>query len=395
MNQQPETIAVELPPPPNLTAARRWLLLLAAATLVVSVVWRLPDWMQATGHRLGEIFFTLVVAMAFTYLLRPFVNRLSQSRIWTKIPAARAWATLLVLACFILLIYLLLRYTLAPVAQDLRAVWDWFGAQNPRDRLAMLKQWQRSLTDFIEPYQTLLPREVKAQLQGQAPMLINRGLHQSAVWAVRSVNHLALAVELLLVPVLVFYFLSDGPAIRSEAKVFCPPAWRARANRLLTHLDRVLDGYVRGQVIMCAIAWVLVTLVLVILGVPHAFTLGLLAGATRAVPVVGPLLGGIPLALVCLIATQDVQLTLVLILLFTVMHFVESKVLLPKIVGHEVDLHPVSVIVALMLGLEFFGLLGVFLAVPVAALIKTVLAEYQAEWAASTPPTPLLLSERD
>jgi len=140
----------------------------------------------------------------------------------------------------------------------------------------------------------------------------------------------------------------------------------------------VLDGYIRGQVIMCLIAWVFVTLMLLALGVPYAFSLGLIAGLTRAVPVIGPLLGGIPLVAVALVTTQSVRLTLILLLGFTIMHFVESKVLLPKIVGHEVDLHPVSVILALLVGMEFFGFLGVFLAVPIAAVLKIVLTEYHA-----------------
>ena len=59
------------------------------------------------------------------------------------------------------------------------------------------------------------------------------------------------------------------------------------------------------------------------------------------------------------------------------MHFLESKVLLPKIVGHHVDLHPVSVIISLLIGMEFFGFIGVFLAVPIAAVLKIVLTEYQ------------------
>ena len=99
-------------------------------------------------------------------------------------------------------------------------------------------------------------------------------------------------------------------------------------------------------------------------------------GLTRAVPVIGPLLGGVPLVMVCLITTRSVQITAFLLLGFTLMHFLESKVLLPKIVGHEVDLHPVSVIIALLIGMEFFGFLGVFLAVPIAAVLKIVLAEF-------------------
>jgi predicted PurR-regulated permease PerM len=93
-------------------------------------------------------------------------------------------------------------------------------------------------------------------------------------------------------------------------------------------------------------------------------------------------LGGVPIVLVCLLTTRSVPLTLTVLIGFIVMHFVESKVLLPKIIGHEVDLHPVSVIVVLILGLEFFGFLGVFLAVPIAAVLKVLLVEWHESQAA-------------
>jgi len=80
--------------------------------------------------------------------------------------------------------------------------------------------------------------------------------------------------------------------------------------------------------------------------------------------------------IVCLIYTQNVQTTIILLGAFMLMHLLESKILLPKIVGHHVDLHPVSVIIALLIGLEFFGFIGVFLAVPIAAVIKIMLVEY-------------------
>jgi predicted PurR-regulated permease PerM len=127
---------------------------------------------------------------------------------------------------------------------------------------------------------------------------------------------------------------------------------------------------------MCIIAWILVTLMLLVLNVPYAFTLGLVAGLTRAIPIVGPILGGIPLLLVCQFYTGSTQTTLALLSGFTLMHFLESKVLLPKIVGHHVDLHPVSVILSLLIGMEFFGFIGVFLAVPIAAVMKILLAEF-------------------
>jgi predicted PurR-regulated permease PerM len=174
----------------------------------------------------------------------------------------------------------------------------------------------------------------------------------------------------------VFYFLCDGPALRTEARLLVPEEWRPRLSRMTAHLDRVFDGYIRGQMLMCLIAWIIVTLMLLALGVKYAFTLGIIAGLTRAVPVIGPLLGAIPLAVVCFVTTRSVPTTALLLLGFTLMHFLESKVLLPQIIGHEVDLHPVTVILALLIGMEFFGIMGVFLAVPIAAVLKIALAEW-------------------
>ena len=79
--------------------------------------------------------------------------------------------------------------------------------------------------------------------------------------------------------------------------------------------------------------------------------LGIIAGLTRAVPIIGPLLGALPLTLVCFVTTRSVPTTGLLLLGFTLMHFLESKVLLPQVIGHEVDLHPVTVILALLIGM--------------------------------------------
>jgi predicted PurR-regulated permease PerM len=240
----------------------------------------------------------------------------------------------------------------------------------------MIADWNASISQALAPYRSMLPPEATGDLETAIPNAFLTVKQRALAWFLRSFSHLGFIVELILVPVLVFYFLADGAAVRNELKLLCPLPWRSRVARIASDLDRVLDGYIRGQVIMCLIAWVLVTAGLLALGVPHPFALGLLAGLTRAVPIIGPLLGALPIALVCLLGTKSLETTGAVLMGFTAMHFLESKVLLPKIIGHEVDLHPVSVILALLLGMEFFGFIGVFLAVPVAALGKILLAEW-------------------
>ncbi|MBW3636129.1 MAG: AI-2E family transporter, partial [Armatimonadetes bacterium] len=354
---------------------RRILILVALATLIVSLIWRLPEELNYISARTGELLFALTLAMALTYVLRPAVRALTRLPAIGNTPRGRSKATMAVFAGVILACYLMFLVGFKPVQRDVRELVNGFWPRTPQDRVALVEQWRGSFKEALEPYRGFLPAEALDD-PDYLPRRASLVLSQVGNWLSHQTTHLGFVVELLLIPVLAFYFLADGPAIRSETKLLFPALWRSRIARMAGHFDFVLDGYVRGQAWMCVIAWFLVTVTLWILGVPHAITLGLIAGITRAVPVIGPLLGAIPLLFVCLFYTKSVQTTTILLGAFTLMHLFESKVLLPKIVGHHVDLHPVSVIISLLIGMEFFGFMGVFLAVPLAAVLKIVLVEY-------------------
>ena len=355
---------------------RRIFFVLAVGTLIVSAIWHLPRELDFLARHTHEIVFALVVAMGFTYSLRPVVNAFEKVITASTKRQSRVAATTLVFIFSIALVYIFAIIGLKPIVRDAQGFWQSFATQDPSQRMMMIEGWKESVNQALRPYSDLLPPAAMQSVQDSIPDFILSSKDVVARRVVGWFSHIGFIVELILIPVLVFYFLADGPSLRSEMKVLCPPAWRSRVARVFDHLDRVLDGYIRGQVLMCLIAWVLVTLGLLALGVPHAFTLGLMAGLTRAVPIIGPLLGAIPIALVCLLTTKSFQITGFVLIGFTAMHFLESKVLLPKVIGHEVDLHPVSVIVSLLIGMELFGFVGVFLAVPVAALLKVLLLEW-------------------
>ena len=355
---------------------RRILMMIALATLIVTVIWHIPAEAEFLSERTGELFLALTLAMATVYILRPVVRLFE--RLFGATHKGKMWATLATFALACLALYLMFLVGFKPVQRDVSDLIHNFWPKDPAARLALIQKWQASVNATLEPYRSFLPADVSADptyIQEQLKP-VTKGLGK---WLAGQKTHLGFIVELLLIPVLAYYFLAEGPQIRREARLFVPAAWRAPLSRMGHHFDFVLDGYVRGQLWMCIIAWVLVTITLLILGVPHAVTLGLIAGITRAIPVIGPLLGAIPLLIVCLFYTKSLQTTGILLGAFMLMHLLESKILLPKIVGHHVDLHPVSVILALLIGLEFFGFIGVFLAVPIAAVIKIMLVEYQFE----------------
>ncbi|MBB6051529.1 AI-2E family transporter [Armatimonas rosea] len=183
-------------------------------------------------------------------------------------------------------------------------------------------------------------------------------------------------VELILLPVLAFYFLVEGHALRNELVRFVPTDKRRTTLALLRESAGIMQAYLFAQVILATIAGVFVGTMLGFAHIPYAVVLALVAAITRAVPVIGPLLGGIPVGLIVFVECSrqgNYTLLVVVMTLFTVMHLLESKALTPFILGKGLNLHPIVVIVALLIGGEFFGLLGMFLAAPVTALLRTIL----------------------
>ncbi len=183
-------------------------------------------------------------------------------------------------------------------------------------------------------------------------------------------------VELILLPVLAFYLLVEGRALRNELVRFVPTTKRRTALALLRESASIMRAYLIAQLLLASIAGVFVGTMLGVLHIPYALVLALVAAITRAIPVIGPLLGGIPVGVIVFVECSrqgNYTLLAVVMSLFTLMHLLESKALTPFILGKGLNLHPIMVIVALLIGGEFFGLLGMFLAAPVTALIRTVL----------------------
>jgi len=136
-------------------------------------------------------------------------------------------------------------------------------------------------------------------------------------------------------------------------------------------MNALLHGYVRAQIILCVFMGVCTGLLLHLTGVRLYVTLGLLAGLGWAVPIVGPIIVAVPMALFSLLQV-GLRMTLVILLVYAGLNVLDNKILKPKVLGGGVRLHPVTVIVALLIGGEFLGIIGLFIAVPVAAVLRVV-----------------------
>src|SRR5207237_5555732 len=139
-----------------------------------------------------------------------------------------------------------------------------------------------------------------------------------------------------------------------------------------------------GQFILCLLAGLVVGVGLACLHVKYPMILGVLAGITRAIPIIGPILGGIPIILLTVV-TKGVPVALAVLAFFTLLHFAESKFIMPLLIGDRMELHPVIIIVVLIVGGELGGiliggqlgaLLGMFFAAPLASIARVIIRRY-------------------
>jgi predicted PurR-regulated permease PerM len=189
-----------------------------------------------------------------------------------------------------------------------------------------------------------------------------------------SVGYLFRIVDLILIPVLAFYFILDSRSLKREFVALAPRRRAREVLGMLHEVNGIMRSYIRGQIILCVIAGVIVGLLLKLFDMQYVLILSVFAGITRAIPVVGPVFSGA--AIVVLALAKDPILGVYLLVAFGALHFVESKFIMPKLIGDRMQLHPAMVIIVLLIGAEFFGIFGMFMAAPVAAVIRVLVRYY-------------------
>jgi predicted PurR-regulated permease PerM len=184
---------------------------------------------------------------------------------------------------------------------------------------------------------------------------------------------LSALVNVLLVFGLAFFFITDVEQIRATLIRIFPRDMRANVLSFTDECGLVIGGYVRGQVLMAIGVGVAATLILAIVHVQFAILLGMFTGVASIVPIVGAIVGAVPAVLVALVTVGWVK-ALVVLALFVVIFELQGHVLTPVLIAKAVGVTPLVVFVALLVGEEAFGILGMLLAIPLAGILRVAMA---------------------
>jgi len=245
-----------------------------------------------------------------------------------------------------------------PHYYDLAETW-WSGLQG-QARAVVLPEWIRTgIADAASTISTNLADGAQAVAGG----VLSAG--QSAA---------TLLIDFVLAFVIGFWALKDLPKVRTEVMLLVGDHRRGEAEMILGTVLRVLGGYIRGQLIVSAVTGVLVWLGLALLGVPYALVLGLLVGVLNVLPYIGPFIGGVVAAIVGLFISPLIGLASIGVVLGA--QQLTDMFVTPRVMSEQVDLHPLLVIFSLLVGGTLFGFWGLFLAIPVAAIVKGLFVYY-------------------
>lgn len=181
------------------------------------------------------------------------------------------------------------------------------------------------------------------------------------------------ALALIAVPFLTFFMLLDGRRWVDGVLDVMPPSARPRWERVFDGINRTVGGYVTGNLLISLIAGTVAAVTLMAAGVPYALPLAVIVAILDLIPLVGATVA----LVVCGVAalSEGVVQAVVVVVVLLVYQQVENHVLLPVVYGRTVDLSPLGVLVALLIGAEIAGVLGALAAIPVAGSISVVASE--------------------
>jgi predicted PurR-regulated permease PerM len=302
----------------------------------------------------------LLIAVAVVYLLNPLVSALERRGV------PRVAGAGIVYILFLCMVALVISLLVPVVTRQVGQVIDHFP-----DYLADGQATIRRLAARFgqEPNFRLDAEQVRQWLSAGE----NRQAVTGYLTGLRSVTNSVISGLIIIVlgPVMAFYLLVDLPRLRRGAMALVPPGRRDEITGLMDRIGQAVGGFFRGQLLVALFVGVASSIGLWAIGLPYWLLVGIVAGIFNLVPLVGPFIGGGLAVIIALVSGEPLTAVWAALVLLAVQQ-IDNHLISPNVMGRTVQLHPVVVMLALLVGASFAGLFGMLVVVPLVAMAKII-----------------------
>ncbi len=358
-----ESLTTEVEPRPSVTPPKgvrfspRTKAVVAIALLALAIFF---------VYGVRAIIWPFIWAGALAYLLAPLVTWLCKH---TRLH--RFWVTLILMTFFFGGIVLLFTFGYPPLSRELEGL-------------------RRSLPSIVANLESTIATYAQVDLFGLEEVIGTSGeLLAAAVDSATSqvidaaleiaIHVVELLLKFLLCLFATFYLLLESKRFGIWARRMVPAPYRSEVTMLGRQIDRMVGRFIRGQLMLVVIMSVATYISLQLLGIPYALVLAPVAGFLELIPFIGPVLAATPAVILALVypspfGWSPVVYAIVVALTYTVLRHIEDYLIIPNVVGRYVQLNPVVTLFAILAGGALFGISGMLLAIPTAAILRIVLS---------------------
>ncbi len=326
-------------------AAMQWLLIIVAFGVLL--------------YLLAPILTPFVAAGILAYICNPLVQRLCAVKV------TRTWAVVCVMLGLLLLAFGMLLIMLPLLEKEISLFIARLPEMIDRGRAHLLPLLQQWFGANLEWDAAALKKLLMAHWQSAG------GLAEKVLpWLTNSSSAIiGVLVNLLLIPVAMFYLLRDWNSLLARLDRLVPRHWHSQVNEIVTEVDGILAEFLRGQILVMLLMSAYYSLVLWLVGLEFALPIGIAAGMLVFVPYLGMVIGLTLATLAAVMQFSELSNVLWVWVVFGAGQLLEGMLVTPMLVGERIGLHPLAVIFALMAFGQLFGFFGILLALPLSAIL--------------------------
>lgn len=303
-----------------------------------------------------------VLGIVIAYLLNPLVKGFSKKGI------KRTTSSAIIISIFFIVTTVIV-VLVAPII-----------AKESTDLIRAMPEYLDKIFKMIQPYTLWLQERFGENYIADAKTFVKENMSKVLSVSGGLAGGLAaggqalvgFATTLILTPLVAFYMMREWPNITKWVEDLIPRENEKTIKGLLKKIDGKLSGFIRGQISVAFLLGVIYAVALTVAGLNYGFLIGISAGVLSIIPMVGSTLGLLAAVAVAWFQAGDLQYVLIIAAIFIVGQIFEGNILSPKLLGDSVGLHPLWILFSLMAGGSLLGILGMLIAVPVAAVIGVV-----------------------